>query len=94
MLFHLIDPVDSAEWSDYLKAREEAEWEFADLMCPNDDEGDRYAQQVPECVWDSLSKAIPDDEDLAGRIADAVVVRSCDTRDAGDPTVSNHVRWC
>ncbi|KZV65345.1 hypothetical protein PENSPDRAFT_134409 [Peniophora sp. CONT] len=86
-LFHLVDPVDSPEWSDYLKARDTADWEFADRMCPHDDEEDRYAQQVPDCVWDSVSKTIPDDEDLTGRIADAVVVRSCDTRDAGDPTV-------
>ena len=92
-LFHLIDPIDSPEWSDYLKARDEADWIAADNMCPDVDEEDRYAQQIPDCVWDSISQAIPDDEDLAGRIADCVVVTSCDTRDAGDPTVSEDLRY-
>lgn len=86
-LFNLVDPVDSLEWEDYIKVRDRGEWISTEYMCKEADEPDTYYQNLHPLAWKCISRALPDDHELARRIADSIDVLSCWTRDEGDPVV-------
>ena len=56
-------------------------------MCKEADEPDTYYRNLHSLAWKSISRALPDDKDLARRVADSIDVLSCWTRDEGDPVV-------
>ena len=86
-LFNLVDPVDSPEWDEYIKVRDQGEWISTEFMCKEADEPDTYYRNLHSLAWKSISRALPDDKDLARRVADSIDVLSCWTRDEGDPVV-------
>ncbi|KZV65343.1 hypothetical protein PENSPDRAFT_737788 [Peniophora sp. CONT] len=88
-LFNLVNPVDSPEWDEYIKTRDREDWISTEYMCKEKDMPDAYYQNLHPLAWRCISRALPDDQDLARRIADSVDVLSCWTRDEGDPVVDD-----
>ena len=75
-LFNLVDPVDSPEWDEYIKVRDQGEWISTEFMCKEADEPDTYYRDLHSLAWKSISRALPDDKDLARRFADSIDVRA------------------